>query len=77
MGDTWDLNVEYRGHRFGPTAFNRGSGIPASFGDQMQLDFKAITERPAVISVPGTDLEVRVCAKRETNELRIDPKRTG
>lgn len=74
---TWDLELEYRGHRFDKRAFGPGQSRTEAEPRQIPLDLDDLFKRPAEIELPGTDTKLRIGFEDSMLKLSFELKRTA
>lgn len=75
--ETWDLELEFRGHRFDKRAFGTGHSRAGREPFQIPLDLDELSERPVEIKLPGTETRLRIGLDDSKLELSIEFKRTA
>ena len=74
---TWDLELEFRGHRFDQRAFGPGQSRPEREPLQIPLDLDDLSKRPAEIELPGTGTWLRIGFEDSVLKLSFKLKRTA
>ena len=74
---TWDLALEYRGHKFDQQAFGPGHSRAEPRSRQIPLDLEDLSRQPIEIELPGTDSKLRIGFEDSMLRLSFELKRTA